>query len=52
MLSQRDDPAATDQLVAVARKDPDASLRKKALFWLGQKNDPREAELIRDMVMP
>lgn len=50
VLSQRDDRAATDQLIAVARNDPDPALRKRALFWLGQKNDPRAAELIRDIV--
>ncbi|HET7458743.1 MAG TPA: hypothetical protein VFJ74_13935 [Gemmatimonadaceae bacterium] len=50
-LSQRDESAATDQLITIARHDPDPALRKRALFWLGQKNDPRAADLIRDMVM-
>jgi hypothetical protein len=26
-------------------------MRKKALFWLGQKNDPRVTKLITDMVL-
>jgi hypothetical protein len=50
VLSQRDESAATDQLITIARGDADPQLRKRALFWLGQKNDPRAAQLIRDLV--
>jgi HEAT repeat protein len=50
VLSQRDERAATDQLLAVAKGDPDPRMRRKALFWLGQKDDPRVATMIRDIV--
>jgi HEAT repeat protein len=49
-LSQRDDPAATDKLVQIARSDPDHSMRKKALFWLTQKDDPRVTKMITDLL--
>jgi HEAT repeat protein len=50
VLSQQDDPAAIDRLLAVARKDPDTELRKKALFWLGQSDDPRAAKALQDII--
>jgi hypothetical protein len=50
VLSQREEPAATDELLAVARSDADPAMRKQAMFWLGQKDDPRVAALIRDIV--
>ena len=50
VLSQKDDPAAVDRLLAVARKDPDPELRKKALFWLGQSDDPRAAKALQDII--
>jgi HEAT repeat protein len=50
VLSQKDDPAAVDRLLAVARKDSDPELRKKALFWLGQSDDPRAAKALQDII--
>jgi HEAT repeat protein len=44
--SQRHEPEATDQLMAIAEKEPDPELRKKAVFWLGQSKDPRAAEFL------
>ncbi|HEU4700795.1 MAG TPA: HEAT repeat domain-containing protein [Gemmatimonadales bacterium] len=50
VLSQRDEPAALDKLMDIARRDPDPELRKKALFWVGQSNDPRAAQLLQDIL--
>jgi HEAT repeat protein len=50
VLSESEDRAATDKLVAIAQKDPDREMRKKALFWLGQKNDPRVRQIIVDIL--
>ena len=50
VYSQRDEPAAVDKLLEIARKDPDPELRKKALFWLGQSDDPRAAKAIQDII--
>jgi hypothetical protein len=50
VLSQRDDSAAVDGLIEIARSDPDHSMRKKAFFWLGQKDDPRVIELLTSIL--
>jgi len=50
VLSQRDDSAATDALMRIARSDPEHDLRKQAMFWLGQKNDPRVAKFLADIL--
>ncbi|MDB4913198.1 MAG: hypothetical protein JWM95_842 [Gemmatimonadetes bacterium] len=50
-LSQRNDNAATDALIRIARDDRDKSMRGKAIFWLGQKHDPRATKLISDLIL-
>jgi HEAT repeat protein len=50
VLSQRKDEAALDELLRIARDDSDKRMRARALFWLGQKDDPRVAKLISDRV--
>ena len=51
VLSQRNEEAATGALMEIARTDADRDMRKKALFWLAQKDDPRVTKLITDMVV-
>jgi HEAT repeat protein len=51
VLSQRREDAATTKLISIAKEDPDREMRKKALFWLAQKDDPRVTKLITDMVV-
>jgi len=50
VYSQRDEPAAVDKLLEIARRDPDTELRKKALFWLGQSDDPRAVKALQDII--
>ena len=50
VLSQRGDKAAADKLFDIARSDPDPELRKKALFWLGQMDDPRVPEVLQQIL--
>lgn len=40
-LSQRPRNESVPALIRVARTNRDAALRRRALFWLGQSNDPR-----------
>jgi HEAT repeat protein len=47
VLSQRDEEAAVDALIAVARRDDDPAVRRQAIFWLGQSRSPRAQ---RDLV--
>ena len=51
VLSQRHEDAATSKLISIAKDDPDREMRKKALFWLAQKDDPRVTKLLTDMVV-
>jgi HEAT repeat protein len=50
VLSQRDDDAALNELMRIAQSDADRRMRSKALFWLGQKDDPRVTKLIADKI--
>ena len=50
VLSQRGDKEAADKLVEIAKADPDRELRKKALFWLGQMDDPRVTEVLQQIL--
>lgn len=50
VLSESHERAGTDKLVEIAQKDRDIEMRKKALFWLGQKDDPRVRQLLIDII--
>ena len=50
VLSQRDERAATDKLLSIVRNDSDSGMRKKALFWLAQKDDPEITKVISNLV--
>jgi len=50
VMSESRDAEATDKLVEIAQKDRDREMRKKALFWLGQKNDPRVQKILMDIL--
>lgn len=50
-LSQRrNDTAAVDKLLAIARTEEDRELRRNALFWLGQSRDPRAAAALEEII--
>lgn len=49
--SQRREPAAVDKLMDIAKNDPQLENKKTALFWLGQKNDPRVRQFLRDLII-
>jgi hypothetical protein len=51
VLSQRDDEAALNELMRIAREDSDRHMRSRALFWLGEKDDPRVTKMIGDKVL-
>jgi hypothetical protein len=37
---------AVDQLMMIVDDEDDADLKKNAIFWLGQSDDPRVAEFL------
>jgi TolA-binding protein len=49
-LSQRHEPQAVDKLMFIARNDPNPEFRRKAIFWLGQSEDPRVAEFLLEII--
>jgi len=50
VYSQRDEPAALDKLIEIAKSDPSPELRKRALFWLGQSDQARAVQAIQDII--
>ena len=49
-LSQRDRNEAVPALIRIARTNTDPVLRKTALFWLGQSEDPRAISLFEELL--
>jgi HEAT repeat protein len=50
VMSQKRDNDAITRLMEIARRDPDRELRKKAIFWLGQSNDPRVQDFLLEII--
>ncbi|MGQ0641038.1 MAG: HEAT repeat domain-containing protein [Gemmatimonadaceae bacterium] len=50
VFSQRNERAAVDKLMNIARSDRDKEMRKKAIFWLGQSRDPRVLDFLAEMI--
>ena len=50
VYSQRNEKAAVDRLMQIARTEPDRELKKKAIFWLSQSSDPRVAEFLASLL--
>jgi len=51
VLSQREDKASMDKLIDIAKREPNQDLRKKAIFWLSQTDDPRVAEILAELLV-
>jgi hypothetical protein len=49
-LSQRPADEGVPALIRIARTNPHAELRKSALFWLGQSEDPRALALFEEIL--
>ena len=49
-LSQRPPDEGVPALIRIARSNPHAELRKTALFWLGQSEDPRAIALFEEIL--
>jgi HEAT repeat protein len=50
VYSQRRESGATDKLMSIATEESNKELRKQAIFWLGQKKDPRIAKFLLDLI--
>ena len=49
-ISATDDPAAIDFLIGLARKDPDANVRRESVSALARSKDPRAAAFLEDVL--
>jgi HEAT repeat protein len=49
-LSQRPREEAVPALIRIARGHGDGPIRRKAIFWLGQSDDPRAIALFEDIL--
>jgi hypothetical protein len=49
-LSQRPREEGVPALIRIARQNPDPELRRKAIFWLGQSDDPRALALFEELL--
>ena len=49
-LSQRPRDEGVPALIAIARTNKDPEIRKKAMFWLGQSQDPRAIDLFEELL--
>jgi hypothetical protein len=49
-LSQRNPADGVPHLIHIVKANPDPELRKTALFWLGQSDDPRAVDLFEEIL--
>jgi hypothetical protein len=49
-LSQRPRDEGVPALIRIARENKDPDLRRKAIFWLGQSDDPRAISLFEELL--
>jgi HEAT repeat protein len=49
-LSQRPKDEGVPVLIRIAKGNPDPELRRKAIFWLGQSDDPRALALFEELL--
>lgn len=49
-LSQRPRDEGVPALIRIARENKDPEIRRKAIFWLGQSNDPRALSLFEELL--
>lgn len=51
-LSQRPNDESVPALIRLARTHQDPQVRRRAVFWLGQKRDPRALSYFEDLLLP
>src|SRR5262249_28287757 len=51
MLGRYGGKRASPLLVDIARREPDYRLRRSAVYWLGQEEDPRTLAVLKDIAL-
>lgn len=49
-FAQMDNDTALDKLIAIAKSDDDPEMRKSAVFWLGQTDNPKARQALLDII--
>lgn len=49
-LAESEEPGAIDRLIQIARTETDSELRTKAIFWLGNSDDERAADVLLEIL--
>lgn len=49
-LAESGEPGAIDRLIEIARTETDSQLRTKAIFWLGNSDDERAADVLLEIL--
>jgi len=50
LIADQGGPGSLDRLLDIAHNDPDAGMRQKAIFWIGDSDDPRAAESLLQLL--
>ena len=50
LISEHDDDGSLDVLMEIARSDPDQAMREKAIFWIGDSEDPRADSFLLEIL--
>ncbi len=49
-LAQVEEGGGVDELIKIARTHPNPKIRKDAIYWLGQCEDPKALDVLVDIV--
>jgi HEAT repeat protein len=52
LIAEEGGDDSVELLIDIARNDPDPEMRTKAIFWIGDSDDPRAAEYLLDLLQP
>lgn len=50
LIAENGGRGSFESLLDIARNDPDSEMRSKAVFWIGESDDPRAAEFILELL--
>jgi outer membrane lipoprotein YfiO/HEAT repeat protein len=50
LISEHDSEGSLDLLLEIARSDPDPAMREKAIFWIGDSEDPRAEAFLLELI--
>jgi HEAT repeat protein len=52
LIAEEGGDDSVELLIEIARNDPDPDMRTKAIFWIGDSDDPRAAEYLLELLQP